>query len=32
MLDVVKAFEKANGVDIPYEIKPRRDGDIATSY
>ncbi len=23
VLDVVKAFEKANGVDIPYEIKPR---------
>ena len=32
VLDVVKAFEKANGVDIPYEIKPRRDGDIATCY
>lgn len=24
VLDVVKAFEKANGVEIPYEIKPRR--------
>ena len=32
VLDVVKAFEKANGVEIPYEIKPRRDGDIATCY
>ena len=32
VLDVVKAFEKANGVKIPYEIKPRRDGDIATCY
>ena len=27
-----KAFEKANGVTIPYEIKPRRAGDIATCY
>lgn len=32
VLDVVKAFEKANGVKIPYVIKPRRDGDIATCY
>ncbi len=32
VLDVVKAFEKASGVTIPYEIKPRRAGDIATCY
>lgn len=32
VLDVVKAFEKANGVKIPYSIKPRRAGDIATCY
>ncbi len=32
VLDVVKAFEKANGLKIPYEIKPRRPGDIATCY
>ncbi|MGH4038734.1 MAG: UDP-glucose 4-epimerase GalE [Sphaerochaeta sp.] len=32
VLDVVKAFEKANGVEIPYVIKPRRAGDIATCY
>ena len=32
VLDIVKAFEKANGVTIPYEIKPRRAGDIATCY
>ncbi len=32
VLDVVKAFEKANGVKIPYQIKPRRAGDIATCY
>lgn len=32
VLDVVKAFEKVNGVKIPYSIKPRRPGDIATCY
>lgn len=32
VLDIVKAFEAANGVPIPYEIKPRRAGDIATCY
>ena len=32
VLDVVKAFESANGVKIPYEIKTRRPGDIATCY
>ena len=32
VLDVVKSFEKASGVEIPYEIKPRRAGDIATCY
>lgn len=32
VLDIVKAFEKANGVKIPYSIKPRRAGDIATCY
>lgn len=32
VLDVVKAFEKANGVAVPYVIKPRRPGDIATCY
>ena len=30
VLDVVKAFEKANGLKVPYAIKPRRPGDIAT--
>ena len=28
VLDIVKAFEAANGVKIPYTIKPRRAGDI----
>lgn len=32
VLDVVKAFEKVNGVKVPYSIKPRRPGDIATCY
>ena len=32
VLDVVKNFEKATGIRIPYEIKPRRAGDIATCY
>ncbi|MBN2616676.1 MAG: UDP-glucose 4-epimerase GalE [Spirochaetales bacterium] len=32
VLDVVKAFEKASGVKIPYAIQSRRPGDIATCY
>ena len=32
VLDVVKAFEKVNGIKIRYSIKPRRAGDIATCY
>ena len=32
VLDVVKAFMKVNGVNVPYVIKPRRPGDIATCY
>ena len=32
VLDVIKAFSKACGHDVPYEIKPRRAGDIATCY
>ncbi len=32
VLDIVKNFEAANGVKIPYAIKPRRAGDIATCY
>ena len=32
VLDVIHAFSKACGHDIPYEIKPRRAGDIATCY
>lgn len=32
VLDIVKNFEDATGVKIPYSIKPRRPGDIATCY
>jgi UDP-glucose 4-epimerase len=32
VLDIVKAFGKACGKEIPYEIKARRPGDIATCY
>ena len=32
VLDIVHAFEKANDLKIPYEITPRRPGDIATCY
>jgi UDP-glucose 4-epimerase len=32
VLQLVKAFEAATGQTIPYQIKPRREGDVATSY
>ena len=32
VLDVVKTFEKASGVNIPYEMKPRRAGDVPVNY
>lgn len=32
VLDVIKAFEKANNVSIPYSIAPRRAGDAAACY
>lgn len=32
VLDMVKAFSKACGKEIPYEIQPRREGDIAMCY
>ena len=32
VLDMVHAFEKANGVPVPYEIAPRRPGDLAVCY
>ena len=32
VLDVIKAFSKACGRELPYVIKPRRDGDVASNY
>jgi len=32
VLDMVNAFIKENGVEIPYQLSPRRAGDIATSF
>jgi len=32
VLDLVKTFEKVNGIKIPYKIAPRREGDIAACY
>jgi UDP-glucose 4-epimerase len=32
VLDIIKAFSKACGKEIPYVIDPRRPGDIATCY
>ncbi len=32
VLDIVHAFEKANGVEIPYQIVGRRPGDIDSCY
>ncbi len=32
VLELVKAFEDANGIKVPYEICPRRPGDIASCY
>ena len=32
VLEVIRAFSKACGKDLPYVIKPRRGGDIAENY
>lgn len=32
VLDVIRAFSKACGRELPYVIKPRRDGDVASNY
>ena len=32
VLDLVKNYEKVNGVKVPYKIAPRRAGDIASCY
>lgn len=32
VLDIKNSFERVNGVEIPFEFTPRRDGDLACSY
>lgn len=32
VFDVIKAFEKASGKEVPYKLVPRRAGDIAKCY
>lgn len=32
VLELVKAFEEANGIEIPYKVTSRRPGDIASCY
>ena len=32
VLDIVRAFERVNGIRIPYQIGPRRPGDVAACY
>ncbi|KGX92260.1 UDP-glucose 4-epimerase [Pontibacillus halophilus JSM 076056 = DSM 19796] len=32
VLELIQAFEQANGVKVPYEIAERRPGDIAVAY
>jgi UDP-glucose 4-epimerase len=32
VLDIIKAFEKASGKDVPYKVVDRRAGDIGTCY
>jgi len=32
VLELLKAFEEANGIEVPYEIVERRPGDIASCY
>lgn len=32
VLEIIKAFEEANGVEIPYVVDPRRPGDVDENY
>ncbi len=32
VMDIINNFEEANDIKIPYSIKPRRPGDVATCY
>ena len=32
MVEVIRAFERASGMKVPYEIVARRAGDVASTY
>lgn len=32
VLEIAQTFEKVNGIRIPFEFAPRREGDVATSF
>ncbi len=32
VLEIAQTFEKVNGIEIPFEFSPRREGDVATSF
>ncbi|MFC6053503.1 UDP-glucose 4-epimerase [Acinetobacter sp. Ac_877] len=32
VLEIAQTFEKVNGIHIPFEFAPRREGDVATSF
>ena len=32
VLELVHAFEEANGIKVPYVIDPRRSGDVAENF
>ena len=32
VLDIVRAFDRVNGLDIPYQFSPRRPGDVDACY
>ncbi|AOA57003.1 UDP-glucose 4-epimerase GalE [Acinetobacter larvae] len=32
VLQIIHAFEKVTGIKIPYQVAPRRSGDVATSF
>ena len=32
VLELIKTFEKVNGVKVPYSIAPRREGDSKSTY
>lgn len=32
VLDIIHTFEDVNGIKVPYEFAPRRDGDVAIAY